>query len=80
MFAVPPTADDVPHQHWIGKASGDVIGYGESGMSRQSVSIWFAAAVFTAVVLVQLAGCTRGETATPAAAAPAPSVTVATVV
>jgi RND family efflux transporter MFP subunit len=49
-------------------------------MSRQSVSIWFAAAVFTAVVLVQLAGCTRGESATPAVAAPAPSVTVATVV
>jgi RND family efflux transporter MFP subunit len=49
-------------------------------MSRQSVSIWFAAAVFTAVILVQLAGCSRGETATPAATAPAPSVTVATVV
>jgi RND family efflux transporter MFP subunit len=49
-------------------------------MSRQSVSILFAAAVFTAVVLVQLAGCSRGETATPAAAAPAPSATVATVV
>jgi RND family efflux transporter MFP subunit len=49
-------------------------------MSRQSVSIWFAAAVFTAVVLVQLAGCTRGVTATPAAAVPAPAVTVATVV
>jgi RND family efflux transporter MFP subunit len=49
-------------------------------MNRQSISIWFAAAVFTAVVLVQLAGCTRGETATPAAAAPAPSVSVATVV
>src|ERR1700722_17090253 len=48
-------------------------------MNRQSISIWFAAAVFTAVVLVQLAGCARGETATPAAAAPAPSVTVATV-
>jgi RND family efflux transporter MFP subunit len=49
-------------------------------MSRQSVSILFAAAVFTAVILVQLAGCSRGETATPAAAAPAPSATVATVV
>jgi RND family efflux transporter MFP subunit len=49
-------------------------------MSRQSISIWFAAAVFTAVVLVQLSGCTRGETATPTAAAPAPSVSVATVV
>jgi RND family efflux transporter MFP subunit len=49
-------------------------------MSRQTVSIWFAAAVFTAVILVQLAGCSRGVTATPAAAAPPPSVTVATVV
>ena len=49
-------------------------------MSRHSVSILFAAAVFTAVVLVQLAGCSRAETATPAAAAPAPSATVATVV
>ena len=49
-------------------------------MNRQSISIWFAAAVFTAVVLVQLAGCARGETATPAAAAAAPSVSVATVV
>src|SRR3984957_15584147 len=49
-------------------------------MNRQSISIWFAAAVVTAVVLVQLAGCARGETATPAAAAPAPSVSVATVV
>ena len=48
--------------------------------SRQSISIWFAAAVFTAVILVQLAGCSRGETATPTAAAPAPSATVATVV
>ena len=48
-------------------------------MNRQSISIWFAAAVFAAVILVQLAGCTRGETATPAAAAPAPAVSVATV-
>jgi RND family efflux transporter MFP subunit len=48
--------------------------------SRQSISIWFAAAVFTAVILVQFAGCSRGETATPTAAAPAPSATVATVV
>ncbi|HEY4342511.1 MAG TPA: efflux RND transporter periplasmic adaptor subunit [Steroidobacteraceae bacterium] len=49
-------------------------------MKRQSVSILFAAAVFTAVILVQLAGCSRGETAMPAATAPAPAVTVATVV
>jgi RND family efflux transporter MFP subunit len=49
-------------------------------MNRQSISFWFAAAVFALVVLVQLAGCTRGETATPAAAAPAPAVSVATVV
>jgi RND family efflux transporter MFP subunit len=48
-------------------------------MKRQSVSILFAAAVFTAVVLVQLAGCSRGETATPAAAQAPPSVSVATV-
>ena len=49
-------------------------------MSRQSISVWFAAAVFAAAILVQLAGCTRGATATPAAAAPAPSVAVASVV
>lgn len=49
-------------------------------MNRQSISIWFAAAVFALVILVQLAGCSRGETATPVAAAPAPSVSVATVV
>jgi RND family efflux transporter MFP subunit len=49
-------------------------------MNRQSISIWFAAAVFALVIVVQLAGCTRGETATPVAAAPAPSVSVATVV
>ena len=48
-------------------------------MNRQSISIWFAAAVFAAVILVQLAGCTRGASATPAAAAPAPAVSVATV-
>jgi RND family efflux transporter MFP subunit len=48
-------------------------------MKRQSISILFAAAVFATVILVQLAGCTRGVTATPAAAAPAPSVSVATV-
>jgi RND family efflux transporter MFP subunit len=48
-------------------------------MKRQSISILFAAAVFATVILVQLAGCTRGVTATPVAAAPAPSVSVATV-
>jgi RND family efflux transporter MFP subunit len=49
-------------------------------MNRQSISIWFAAAVFALVILVQLAGCTRSESATPVAAAPAPAVSVATVV
>jgi RND family efflux transporter MFP subunit len=49
-------------------------------MNRQSISIWFAAAVFALVILVQLTGCTRGESATPVAAAPAPAVSVATVV
>jgi multidrug efflux pump subunit AcrA (membrane-fusion protein) len=49
-------------------------------MKRQSLSIWFAASVFALAVLVQLAGCTRGETATPAAAATPPAVSVATVV
>jgi RND family efflux transporter MFP subunit len=48
-------------------------------MSRHSISIWFASIVFALAILVQLAGCTRGETATPAAAAPAPAVSVATV-
>jgi RND family efflux transporter MFP subunit len=48
-------------------------------MSRQSVSFWFATVVFALAILLQLAGCTRGETATPAAAAPAPAVSVATV-
>ena len=48
-------------------------------MNRQSISIWFAAVVVALVILVQLAGCTRGVSATPAAAAPAPSVSVATV-
>ena len=48
-------------------------------MSRQSISIWFASIVFALVILVQLSGCTRGETATPVAAAPAPAVSVATV-
>ena len=48
-------------------------------MNRQSISIWFATIVFALAIVVQLAGCTRGETATPAAAAP-PAVTVATVV
>src|ERR1700679_319310 len=49
-------------------------------MNRQSISIWFAMIVFALVVLVQLTGCTRGETATPTVAAAAPSVAVATVV
>jgi RND family efflux transporter MFP subunit len=49
-------------------------------MNRQSISIWFAAAVFAAVVLVQLAGCSRSESATPPGAPPAPAVSVATVV
>lgn len=49
-------------------------------MNRQSISIGFATIVFALVVLVQLAGCTRGETATPVTAAPAPSISVATVV
>jgi RND family efflux transporter MFP subunit len=48
-------------------------------MSRQSVSFWFATVVFALAILVQLAGCTRGVTATPSAAAPAPAVSVATV-
>jgi RND family efflux transporter MFP subunit len=48
-------------------------------MSRQSVSFWFATVVFALAILLQLAGCTRGETATPVAAAPAPAVSVATV-
>ncbi len=46
---------------------------------RTSISIWFTATVFTLAILVQLAGCTRGVTATPAVAAAAPSVSVATV-
>ncbi|HEY1900105.1 MAG TPA: efflux RND transporter periplasmic adaptor subunit [Steroidobacteraceae bacterium] len=49
-------------------------------MNRQSISIWFAAVVFALTILVQLAGCTRGETATPATAPAAPAVSVATVV
>jgi RND family efflux transporter MFP subunit len=49
-------------------------------MSRQSISFWFATVVFALAILVQLAGCTRGESATPVAAAPAPAVSVATVV
>ncbi len=48
-------------------------------MSRQSVSFWFTAAVFAVAILVQLAGCTQGVTATPAAVAAAPAVSVATV-
>jgi RND family efflux transporter MFP subunit len=49
-------------------------------MNRQSISIWFAATVLALVILVQLAGCARGAGATPVVAAPAPSVSVATVV
>jgi RND family efflux transporter MFP subunit len=49
-------------------------------MNRQSISIWFAAVVFALAIVVQLAGCSRGETATPAAAMPPPAVSVATVV
>ncbi|HEV2702038.1 MAG TPA: efflux RND transporter periplasmic adaptor subunit [Steroidobacteraceae bacterium] len=49
-------------------------------MSRHSISIWFAVVVFALAVLVQLAGCTRGETATPAVAMAPPAVSVATVV
>jgi RND family efflux transporter MFP subunit len=49
-------------------------------MSRQSISFWFATVVFALAILVQLTGCTRGESATPVAAAPAPAVSVATVV
>jgi RND family efflux transporter MFP subunit len=49
-------------------------------MKRQSISIWFAAGVFALTVLVQLSGCTKGVSATPAAAPPPPSVSVASVV
>ena len=49
-------------------------------MKRQSISIWFTAVVFTLAIVVQLAGCTRGETAQPAAVAAPPAVSVATVV
>ena len=48
-------------------------------MSRQSVSFWFAATVFALAIVVQLAGCTRGVSATPVAAPSPPSVSVATV-
>jgi multidrug efflux system membrane fusion protein len=48
-------------------------------MNRTSISIWFAAIVFALAILVQLAGCSRGVTATPAAAQAPPSVSVATV-
>ncbi len=47
-------------------------------MSRTSISFWFATTVFALAILVQLAGCTPGVTATPAAAAP-PAISVATV-
>jgi RND family efflux transporter MFP subunit len=49
-------------------------------MNRQSISIWFAAIVVALAIVVQLAGCTRGETATPPAAMAPPAVSVATVV
>jgi membrane fusion protein, multidrug efflux system len=49
-------------------------------MNRQSISIWFAAVVFALAILVQLAGCTRGETAMPVATQAPPAVSVATVV
>ena len=48
-------------------------------MNRQSISIWFAAVVFALAIVAQLAGCTRGVTATPAAAMAPPAVSVATV-
>src|ERR1700743_856951 len=48
-------------------------------MNRQSISFWFAAVVFALTILVQLAGCSRGETAPPAAGPPPPAVSVATV-
>ena len=48
-------------------------------MNRHSISIWFAAVVFALAILVQLAGCSRGETATPTAAMAPPAVSVATV-
>jgi RND family efflux transporter MFP subunit len=46
---------------------------------RRSISIWFTATVFALAILVQLAGCTRGVSATPAAAPPPPAVSVAAV-
>src|ERR1700744_5711811 len=48
-------------------------------MNRHSISIWFAAVVFALAILVQLAGCSRGEPAPPAAAMAPPAVSVATV-
>jgi RND family efflux transporter MFP subunit len=48
-------------------------------MNRQSISFWFATVVFTLAILVQLAGCTHGEAATPTAAMAPPAVSVATV-
>ncbi|MEJ0007075.1 MAG: efflux RND transporter periplasmic adaptor subunit [Steroidobacteraceae bacterium] len=48
-------------------------------MKRQSVSIWFAAGVFALTILVQLTGCSRGVSATPAAVQAPPAVSVATV-
>src|SRR5580658_6522078 len=48
-------------------------------MSRQSVSIWFAATVFAVAIVVLLAGCSPSVSATPANAPAPPSVSVATV-
>ena len=79
MFTWRPGTDDVPHQHWVGKPPVSTRTR-ESAMShRTSISIWFAATVFALTILVQLAGCTRGVSATPAVAAAAPAVSVANV-
>src|SRR5579862_1573925 len=66
MFTWRPRPDDVPHEEGI------------PSMNRQSISIWFAAAVLALTVVVQLAGCSSGASAAPAAAPP-PAVSVATV-
>jgi RND family efflux transporter MFP subunit len=49
-------------------------------MNRQSISIWFAAIVLALFIVVQLAGCSLGQSATPAANMVPPAVSVATVV
>jgi RND family efflux transporter MFP subunit len=49
-------------------------------MNRQSISIWFAAIVLALFIVVQLAGCSLGQSATPAATMVPPAVSVATVV